>query len=176
MGISAAGMLLVAALAAPSSGAADPKPGEPGYSIAKTFVAIVRQNKEVDIGTLSGAFGLPELLNGALTWHGPFAGYEEPSFSAFYDPPNSAVGITKIVITWNVGPMTRLNDKPAVSLGLSIFLRPDACPSEAEMVAATGVPLSKGMFPSPHGRPPHPRQWFAMPDGTGHAKNIGYSP
>lgn len=175
--MSAAALLLVAALATPASTAPYLRPGEPGYSVAKAFTAIVRRDEEVNIQDLSYAFGLPELLDRALTWQGPFGGYEEPRFSAYYDPPNSAVGITKIVITWNAGPLTRLDGKPGVSLGLSIFLRPGACPSEAEMEAATGVSTSKGMVPSPHGNlPPHQIQWFAMADGSGHTKNISYSP
>lgn len=173
--MSAVVMLLTAALAAPAPVAPYPRPGQPGYSVAKAFTAIVRRDEEVNIQDLSQAFGLPELLNRAFTWQGPFGGYDQPRFSAYYDPPNSAAGITKIVIDWNAGPLAHLDGKPAVSLGLTIYLRPDACPSEAEMTAATGVPMSKTMAPGPDGGPYYSTQWFAMPDGNGHFKNIQYS-
>jgi hypothetical protein len=173
--MSAVGMLLAAALAAPAPAAPYPRPSQPGYSVAKAFTAIVRRDEEVNIQDLSQAFGLPELLNRAFTWQGPFGGYEEPHFSAYYDPPNSAVGITKIVIDWNAGPLIFLDGKPAVSLSLTIFLRPDACPSKAEMASASGVPMSEGIAPGVDGGPSYPIQWFAMPDGNGHTKNISFS-
>lgn len=170
----AVGLMLAAALAVPS--APYPRPGQPGYSVAKAFTAIVRRDEEVNIQDLGQAFGLPELQNGAFTWHGPFGGYDEPRFSAYYDPPNSVVGITKIVIAWNAGPSARLNGKPGVELELTVFLRADACPSEAEMVTATGVPMSKSIAPGFDGGPSYPIQWFAMPSGNGQFKTIQYSP
>ena len=137
--------LLAPVLATPAPAAPYLRPGQAGYSVAKAFTAIVRRNEEVNIQDLSYAFDLPELLNQGLTWHGPFGGYNEARFSAYYDPHESSVGITKIAIFWEAEPTVRLEGKPAISLRLTIFLRPDACPSEMEMAAATGVPMSRGI-------------------------------
>lgn len=169
-------MSLAAALAAPTPAAPYPRPGQPGYSVAKAFAAIVRRDAEVNIQDLSYAFDLPKLLDQGFIWHGPFGGYDASSFSAYYDPPNSSVGITKVVIVWNAGPPFQVDGKSTIGLGLNIFLRPDACPSESDMVAATGVPMSRFMAPGVDGGPSYPVQWFAMPDGNGRTKNIQYYP
>jgi hypothetical protein len=85
--MSPSALFLGVALATPSAVGPYPQPGQPGYSVAKAFTAIVRRDEEVNIQDLSYAFGVPELLNQAFTWHGPFGGYEAPNFFARYDPP-----------------------------------------------------------------------------------------
>lgn len=169
-------MFLAAIVAASVPAASYPRPGQPGYSVAKAFVAIVRRDEEVNVQDLSYAFGLPQLLDQGFIWQGPFGGYEKPRFSAYYDPTKSPLGITKIVIEWGDGVVVHAGDKPGISRRLTVHLRPDACPSEAEMAAATGVPVSKAMFPGYDGRPSYPAQWFNMPDAKGGVKTIQYWP
>lgn len=172
----ASSILLAAVVATPAPAAPYPRPGQSGYSVAKAFVAIVRRDEEVNVQALSYAFGLPKLLDGGFTWHGPFGAYDDARFSAYYDPPNSPLGITKIVILWDDSAMVHFGGKSGYSLGLTVFLRPDVCPTEAEMAAATGVPMSKVMVPGPDGGLAYSTQLFAMPDGKGNTRTIQYSP
>lgn len=170
-------IMLTAVVAAPLLAAPYPRPGEPGYSVAKAFVAIVRRDEEVNVQDLSYAFGLPKLLDDGFIWHGPFGGYGEPRFSAYYDPPKSPLGITKIVIEWDDSLLVHtVSEKSGFSRRLTVHLRPDACPTEAEMVAATGVSMIRAMLPAPDARPSYPAQWFDLPDGKGGRRTIYYRP
>lgn len=153
------------------------RPGQSGYSVAKAFVAIVRRDQEVNVQDLSYAFGLPALLNRGFIWHGPFGEYDHFRFSAYYDPPTSPLGITKIVIEWDGNTLGNVATvKSGFTRRLTLHLRPEACPSEAEMAAVTGVPMTKVMVPAPDAGPSYPARWFNMPDGKGGTKSIYYSP
>ena len=152
--MSVGSIMLAAILTVPVPAAPYPVPGEPGYSVAKAFVAIVRRDDEVNVRAISDAFGLSKFDRGFF-WHGPFG---EPSTGrsyTYYDPPNSRLGITKIVVEWNNSAVVHAGGKSGASRSLVVHLRPDACPSEAEMVAATGVPMNKDVFPSTDAGPPY---------------------
>ncbi len=152
------------------------RPRQPGYTVAKAFAAIVRRDQEVNVQDLSYAFGLPKLLDQGLIWHGPFGGYDAPQFSAYYDPPNSPLGITKIVIDWDGSTLAKFGGgKSRFTRRLTLHLRPDACPSEAEMAAATGVPMTRFMASGPDAGPSYTVESFDMPDVKGRTKSIYYS-
>lgn len=168
-------ILLTAATVAGMPSPPEPRPGQPGYSVAKAFVTIVRADAEVNMQDLSYAFGIPELSRGGFTWQGPFGTTQTPRFSAYYDPVKSQIGITKIAIFWDFSPLAKISGKSGPLISLTLHLRKEACPTIAEMTQLTGVPLQETNDMGPHGGPSYRRQGFSIPDGRGDYRLISYS-
>jgi hypothetical protein len=152
------------------------RPGQPGYSVAKAFTALVRLDAEGNVDDLSYAFDLPKLREQGLVWKGPTHVFTWARFFADYNPPNSSVGISKLEIVWDAGRSVRLDGKPAISISLNISLRTDSCLSREEMEDATEVQMGKTPISSHGGRPFDIASTFTVKDGQGIATTIIASP
>ena len=152
------------------------RPSDPDYSVTKAFAAVVSRDEEFDLLILSFAFDLHEIRDGnALTWHGPFMASASPIFSAFYDPPSSRWGISKVAITWDAAPLSHLG-KPAVEQTLTLVLQPERCPSQQVLEKEIGSPMRTVTLQGPDAGRVYEQNFFSVPGWDGKERQVFYWP
>lgn len=159
---------------ATSASAADVPQQSHGAIIARSMTQIVRDHEEADWQDLASALRLPELIDNPATWSGPFSKASSPRFTAIYRPPNSSLGIESVMVQWELGAFTHESGKATVSHMLTVRLRPDSCPTPAEMTAATGSAEHHTTVPGPHGGSNSETHWFDLKDHADHSASIQY--
>ncbi|AUC95589.1 hypothetical protein CWS35_16125 [Bradyrhizobium sp. SK17] len=164
------GLIVTAA----SASAADVPQESRGTIVAKSVTQIVRDHEEADWQDLATAMRLPELIDNPATWSGPFSKASSPRFTAIYEPPNSSLGIESVMVQWELGAFAHESRKSTISRMLTVKLRPDSCPTPAEMAAATGSAEHHMTFPGPHEGSSYETRWFDLKDYAGRTASIQY--
>ncbi|MDO5691972.1 MAG: hypothetical protein Q4G70_05725 [Pseudomonadota bacterium] len=124
------------------------QPQSSGYT-TKMIVQLARDDQFMDMHYVAKALQLPDLVDEAV-WMGPVTSVSDLSFSAFYDPPRSALGIEKVV--FNYRPVFH-QEKPYMLIYLSLFFREGQCPAVVDLERASGSKVSRFEVPaSPHSR------------------------
>jgi len=103
-------------------------------AMAEAVAALANAADLVNIYNAGYILKLPALAQ-ELKWMGPQTGLQFPNFSAYYDPPESILGIKKVVIFWNVWVPPA---EPGIHYRLVIALKEGSCLSEAALTRAIG--------------------------------------
>jgi hypothetical protein len=146
---------------------------EPGRDIAKAVAELAKINGEVDVQYLSHFLRLPN-LQGGLTWQGPSSESEPSNFTAFYDPPNSDLGIVKVSLSRRTGGTAMLEGKPAEFHSLSIFIKSGSCPSESALADAIGSKATETPMPGYDGGPSYKTKTFFVPQRDGEPVQVSF--
>jgi hypothetical protein len=146
---------------------------EPGRDIARAIAELAKINGEVDVQYLSHYLRLPNLQRD-LTWQGPSSESEASNFSAFYDPPDSAMGIAKVSLSRRTGGGVALRGKPAEFHSLSLFLKPSFCPGESTLADAIGSKATETTMPGYDGGPSFKTKTFFVPQSAGEPVQVSF--
>jgi hypothetical protein len=139
---------------------------ESGYDIARAIAELAKINGEVDVQYLSHYLRLPNLQHD-LTWQGPYSESESSNIGAFYDPPDSALGIAKVSLRRQTGSTVSIEGKPAEFHSLLLILKPDYCPRESALADAIGSKATENLMPGYDGGPSYKTKTFFVPQSHG---------
>ena len=146
---------------------------EASYDITRAIAELAKINGEVDVQYLSHYLRLPNLQRD-LTWQGPSSESEPSRFSAYYDPPDSALGIAKVVLLRQTGGSVTFEGKPAEFHSLLLTLKPGYCPRESALANAIGSTATETLMPGYDGGPSYKTKTFFVPQSHGAPVQVGF--
>jgi len=141
--------------------------------IADAVATLAKMDWEVDIQSLSQQLKLPQLQDG-IKWQAPFARYEAPMFSAYYDPVASEFGITKISIFWQIGNVKDEKGNPAIFNYLLLNMAPGRCLTAQRLTEALGAKPLSMQYPGVDGGPSSEGSTFMVPQNHGAPIQVSY--